>query len=99
MKKWTLSERVVNQFKKTKKITWEEMVKLCNEKWNSCCWVVQSLTRRWYDIKITREDDGLYIKSYTMISYTKPFYLISRDIESNHPRLERLVRFWYKLIK
>lgn len=97
MKKWTISEKVVEQFHKTKVISGEQMNKICNTNWNNTCWVIQSLKKRGYDIKIIRGKDWLYIESYTLISYTKPFYLIARDIESNHPRLEWLVRFWYKL--
>lgn len=99
MKKWTLSAKVVAQFHKTKVISGEQMNKICNTNWKNTCWVIQSLQKRWYKIKIIKEADGLYIKSYTLISYTKPFYLIARDIENNHPKLENLVRFWYKLMK
>jgi len=99
MKKWTLSEKVVAQFKMTKVISWANMNEICWFGWRKTCWIIRSLIKIWYDIKITKSDDLLYIKDYTLIKYTKPFYLIARDIKDNHPRLEGLVRFYYNIVK
>lgn len=99
MREWTLSAKVIAEFKINKKISWKRMNEICNKKTNSTCWVIQSLKRRWYNIKVIKSDDLLYVESYTLLSYKKPFYLIARDIEANHPKLENLVRFWYKLTK
>lgn len=97
MKKWSISEKVIKEFWKTKVISKRRMNELSG---NTRCitGVIQSLRKRGYKIEVERADDDLTILKYTLISYKKPFYLIARDIERNHPKLQKYIRFLYSVI-
>ena len=57
-------------------------------------WLIQSLESSWYIFKIEYNEFNNPL-TYELLEYRKPFRLIMRDIELNHPELEAQIRILY----
>jgi len=96
MKRWEKSEKIVKFLKTNWYITRESVKDICWDP-NSVHAVIDSLIKKWYKIKRIKDNEWV-ARKYIYIGYVKPFYLISRDIEKNYPKLEKFIRLIYNLI-
>lgn len=74
------------------------MIELCGGKCGNTAWIIESMIKRWFKIKVVRDEEWLFIEKYIFVSYEKPFYLIAREIERSNPRLEKLIRLLYGIL-
>lgn len=88
-------DKLENLFQKQKYITRKEANSLVGSHLTTA--LIQSLVKKWHKIITIRDFDEVH--GYEYKGYTAPFYLVARDIQFNHPVLEKIVRILYYFVK